>query len=194
MVNVTTQTIPNGATITMNSHGAGLSIGPAVTVGASGQVLTGTGSTAWVNSPLTTSIGNVNNGNLHGMLNSIFLDERTQLSANVKKYQVFDITEDLLALSTCWQRIRNDKNYVGQRPENITDELLFSMVNFEDKKKAEKIRDYYSKKFTLWALNGVTLTPFREDLKKFIHSDGKIFKEDMKPLVYRLPEIGRAHV
>mgnify|MGYP006269070473 CR=1 FL=1 len=164
-----------------------LTIGPPGAIG-SGQHLTinAGGTIAWANSGvnLNTALGNVNTGSLK----SIWLHDNEYVNPNVKKYQVYESTEDLLALSTCWQRIRSDKTYIGQRPESITDEVLFNFVTFEDKKKAEKIRDYYSKKFTLWALNGVKLTSFREDLKKFIHSDGKIFKEDMKALVYRLPE------
>jgi hypothetical protein len=164
------------------------------TIGA-GQTLSigQNGTSSWIVNPsLSTSIGNVTTGNLNSALNSALsglrLNENAQISPNVKQYEVFEITEDLLALSTCWQRIRNDKTYTGARPTKITDEILFDKVNFEDKQKAEKVRDYYSKKFTLWALNGIRLSKFREDLKKFVHSDGKMFKEDMKPLVYRLPE------
>jgi len=40
----------------------------------------------------------------------------------------------------------------------------------------------------LWKLKGEKLSQFREDMNSFIHTDGKIFKEDMMPLAYRLPE------
>jgi hypothetical protein len=167
----------------MNITGVGaIGAGQTLSIGQNGTA-------SWTVSPsLSTSIGNVTTGNLNSALSGLWLNENAQISNNVKKYEVFEITEDLLALSTCWQRIRNDNYYAGTRPSKITDEILFEKVNFIDKQKAEKIRDYYSKKFTLWALNGIHLTKFREDLKKFVHSDGKMFKEDIKPLVYRLPE------
>jgi hypothetical protein len=40
----------------------------------------------------------------------------------------------------------------------------------------------------VWKLKNIPLTSFREDMNTFIHSDGKTFKENMIPLVYRLPE------
>jgi hypothetical protein len=40
----------------------------------------------------------------------------------------------------------------------------------------------------VWKLKNIKLTPFREDMNTFIHGDGKMFKENMLPLVYRLPE------
>ena len=40
----------------------------------------------------------------------------------------------------------------------------------------------------VWKLKNIKLTQFREDMNTFIHSNGKTFKENMMPLVYRLPE------
>lgn len=113
--------------------------------------------------------------------------------ANVKKYEVFEITEDLLVLSTTWQRMRKERDAGNQAglmlmPSSITDNILFKNITVDDRDRAEQIRDYYHKKLMLWALNEINLSPFRHDMKKFIQSDGKVFQEGMKPLVYRLPE------
>ena len=37
-------------------------------------------------------------------------------------------------------------------------------------------------------LRGQNLSSFRKDLNTFIHGDCKVFKEELLPLVYRLPE------
>lgn len=112
------------------------------------------------------------------------------LNSNVKKYEVYEISQDLLALSVCWSRLR--KGRVENQPyvniAKLLDSELFRQLNEDDIIQANVIRDYYSKKIMVWKLKNITLTPFREDLNTFIHSDGKTFKESMLPLVYRLPE------
>ena len=111
---------------------------------------------------------------------------------DVKKYEIYEISQDLLALSTTWQRIRESRNnspvFVDVFPEKILDSVLFKNVTSDDIAKANEIRDYYSKKIMLWKLKGQELTKFRKDMNEFIHSDGKKFREEMKPLVYCLPD------
>ena len=110
---------------------------------------------------------------------------------HVKKYQVLEIEEDLLALSCAWQRIRSVSKE-DRSPQlsvtRLTDSTLFRCVSQADHDKAAQVRDYYSKKIMLWKLKGVRMSAFREDMNSFIHTDGKVFKENMQPLVYRLPE------
>lgn len=112
------------------------------------------------------------------------------LNSNVKKYEVYEISQDLLALSVCWSRYRKVRNEPGIHPTitKLLDSELFRLVTAEDIEQANIIRDYYSKKIMVWKLKNITLTAFREDLNTFVHSDGKTFKESMLPLVYRLPE------
>lgn len=112
---------------------------------------------------------------------------------NVKKYEVYEISQDLLALSVCWARLRKERKensglqlYVPI--SKLLDSELFKRVNEDDIVQANIIRDYYSKKIVMWRLKGITLTNYRNDLNTFIHSDGKTFKENMLPLAYRLPE------
>jgi hypothetical protein len=113
-----------------------------------------------------------------------------QINPHVKKYQVIEIEEDLLALSTTWKRLRDQCKNGGPHPNisKLVDRELFSKVTEQDREQANMIRDYYSKKIVMWKLKDQQLTKFREDMNSFIHSNGKVFKEDMYPLVYRLPE------
>lgn len=114
---------------------------------------------------------------------------------NVKKYEVFETTEDILALSVTWHRLRplishGISNIVNpsNRPTKLTDSVLFKEMIQEDRDKANVIRDYYSKKLMMFTLKGQQLTSYRKDLNTFIHGDCKVVKEEMMPLVYRLPE------
>ena len=140
--------------------------------------------------PNNTTISLTSAGNVIGSspLN-IFEDE---IQHHVKRYEVFEIEEDLLLLSIVWQRMRKerDNNQQGQiaMPSTVTDKILFRNITPEDRTRTETIRDYYHKKFMMWALNDIRLTSFREDLKKLIQSDGKVFKENIRPLAYRIPE------
>ena len=114
---------------------------------------------------------------------------------NVKKYEVFETTEDILALSVTWHRLRplishgisNIMN-PSDRPTKLTDEILFKEMIPEDRDKANVIRDYYSKKLMMINLRGQRISNYRKDLSTFIHGDNKIVKEEMMPLIYRLPE------
>lgn len=114
---------------------------------------------------------------------------------NVKKYEVFETTEDILALSVTWHRLRPLISHgiskivnPSNRPTKLTDAVLFNEMIQEDRDKANVIRDYYSKKLMMFTLKGQPLTNYRKDLNIFIHGDCKIVKEEMMPLVYRLPE------
>lgn len=108
----------------------------------------------------------------------------------IKRYEVFESDEDLLALSVCWKRLRDSRlnGYPIVSITKLTDRELFDHVTSDDRTLASTIRDYYSKKIMLLKLKNIELTKFRHDLNEFIHSDGKIFKETMLPLAYRLPE------
>ena len=116
-------------------------------------------------------------------------------NVNVKKYEVFETTEDILALSVTWHRLRplishgisNIMN-PSDRPTKLTDAVLFKEIIQEDREKADVIRDYYSKKLMMFTLKGQRFSNYRKDLNTFIHGDCKVVKEEMMPLVYRLPE------
>jgi len=130
-------------------------------------------------------------GNIRTLLGSsgtsITMDEWETFSNTpyAKKYEVFETTEDILALSVTWQRLRLSPNI---RPTKLTDSILFKEIIQEDRDKAERIRDYYSKKLMVITLREQRISKFRKDLSTFVHGDSKIVKEEMMPLIYRLPE------
>lgn len=129
----------------------------------------------------TITLGNLNNS-ISGLFN-------LSSSNNVKKYEVIETTEDLLALSCAWYRIRTDKEE-GVRPliTSLLSEDLFKHVTTSDREMANEVRDYYSKKFMVMALKDQRLTNFRQDLKDYLVGDPNKFVEKTVPMIYRLPE------
>ena len=115
-------------------------------------------------------------------------------STYVKKYEVFETTEDILALSVTWHRMRSSLSHKinmlasASRPTKLTDSVLFREMIQEDRDRADIIRDYYSKKLMVITLREQRISKFRKDLSTFIHGDDKVIKEEMMPLIYRLPE------
>ena len=155
----------NGGSLTTNLNS--YTSTPTISIGA-----LGTGSTGY-------SAQGVNLGNFEFQFND-----------DVQKYEVYEISKDLLALSVCWARYRKSRDISGPQPTitKLLDSELFRLVTEDDIAHANIIRDYYSKKIMVLKLKNVGFTAFREDLNTFIHNDGKMFKENMLPLAYRLPE------
>lgn len=116
----------------------------------------------------------------------------TTYNPNVKKYQIMETVEDLLALSTTWKRLRDERKISNHNgyivPTSLIDNILFSNITDIDRSRAGEVRDYYSKKVVYWKLKDIPLSRFRQEMSEFIHTDGKRFKEEILPLVYRLPE------
>lgn len=114
------------------------------------------------------------------------LIENQNLHPEVKKYEVFESPEDVLALSVAWKRLRD----MGVSPVGkLLDKELFSKVTEDDRMNAATIRDYYSKKFMLKSLigNGQPLSNFRKTIYKIINGDGKMVTQDAFGPVYYLP-------
>ena len=98
--------------------------------------------------PWNTSLGNLTgNLTLHGLLGVTH-------GEHVKKYEILEIDEDLLALSTAWKRLRDTHNSGGTYTpiSTLLDKELFNHVTIDDRQKANEIRDYYSKKIMMWKL------------------------------------------
>lgn len=135
-------------------------------------------------------------------LTTLSIGEINQLiNQNVKKYEIYELTEDLLILSCVWYRMR--KHRVPNKPIGISgiaglvfhptpskliDDVLFQNITAEDKELSKNIRDYYSKKIMMLKLKDIKLTKYRDDLNNFIHSDGTKFQENIFGLAYKLPE------
>jgi hypothetical protein len=141
----------------------------------------------------TISIGAVGSGSFGYSAQTVNLANfGFQFGDDVQKYEVYEISKDLLALSVCWARYRKTRDTTPHLLQptitKLLDSELFRLVTEEDIVHANVIRDYYSKKIMVWKLKNEGFTAFREDLNTFIHSEGKTFKESMLPLAYRLPE------
>lgn len=159
-------------TITLGAVGAGsgLSISPNLSLNSIGQ------------------LSGIQLGNLTASDTFERMFSNEQISRNIKKYEVYESAEDLLVLSVVWHKIRKNNKDHFPRPTSLTDNYLFQNIESVDRERATEIRDYYSKKLMMFTLKEQQLSAFRKDLSSFVHSDGKIFKESMMPLVYRLPE------
>lgn len=109
-------------------------------------------------------------------------------SSNVKKYEVIETTEDLLALSCTWHRIRTLNLPARSTIDRMLSDELFELVTDADREMANEVRDYYSKKLMIFTLKDQKLTPFRQDLSEYLHGDANKFTEKAIAMVYRLPE------
>lgn len=105
--------------------------------------------------------------------------------AFLKKYEMYESTEDVIALACAADRIFNaNKIYY-----KITDRDLYQKIEQQDRDKAKEIKDYYSKKVMMLKLKGSgQLSSFRTDMNTLIHSDGLLFKENMIGVAYWLPK------
>lgn len=141
------------------------------------------------NSMLTTSQLNtislqpITSGNLHSIAGSPMF-EFNKTHDLLKKYEVYESNESILALSVAARRLLRDSRAFYK----ITDRELFSKITPEDRALADIIKDYYSKNVMMWKLKGNgKLSPFREDMNKLIHSDMLTFKENMIGIAWWLP-------
>ena len=163
--------------------------------------ITGTGGGSGMNSISPHSISPLSISSL-SPAQTISLDDRylnnlfknNNRSDYVKRYEVIEATEDILALSVAWKRLRDTTNESIQngslhiKVTTLLDDHLFRKMEESDRIRANEIRDYFSKKIMLWTLKSVKLSAYRQDLNKFIHGDGKKVTEELLPLIYRLPE------
>jgi hypothetical protein len=103
---------------------------------------------------------------------------------NLKKYEIFESTEDIMALGVAANRMMREHRIHYK----LTDRELYTKLQSSDRDKAKEIRDYYSKKVMMLKLKGTgQMSSFREDMNKLIHTDGLVFKENMIGIAYWLP-------
>lgn len=107
------------------------------------------------------------------------------INPNVKKYEIYEFTEDVLALSVTWNRLRSlGINNVSR----LTDNELFRSITPEDRTLADTIANYYSKKIMmLKIMDNTRLSSYRQDLNEFVHNDRKKVVDKMFGLAYHLP-------
>lgn len=149
----------------------------------------------------TLTLGNISAGSNGAIgpgmspwaVKGLLADDIFNNSSRIKKYEVIETPEDLLAMSVAWHRIRKENKEAGTKthPPTITTLLSNDLINYitpDDRVKADTIRIYYSKKIMMLTLMEIRLTSFREDLKDYLHGDCKKFIEKVVPMIYRLPE------
>jgi hypothetical protein len=132
------------------------------------------------------SSGNMNTVNI----TDIFKANLYQDSIYVKTYQIIEAVEDLLALSVTHKRLMIENISVIAKSfafKNILDPVVFQNLTESDREIANTIRKYYSQQILMWALKGIKLTSFREDLKTYLNGEGNKFVENTIPLVTKLP-------
>lgn len=136
------------------------------------------------------SSGGGSNGIMaQSLFNSISLNDIDSLRhENVKRYEVIETTEDILALSVAWKRLRDNREKVPVYINSLLSNSLFDQVTNEDREHAIVIRDYFSKKIMLWTLKEIRLSGYRQDLSELIHGDSKKVTDKMLPIAFRLPE------
>lgn len=150
---------------------------------------TGRSNMAISNSPIT--ISNISAAQLKGLNSSSLNQSPWDISfndnthSNLKKYEMYESTEDVVALSCAADRLFREKQIYYK----VTDRELYNKIEQQDRDKAKEIKDYYSKKVMMLKLKGTgQLSPFRTDMNQLIHTDGLLFKESMIGIAYWLPK------
>ena len=106
----------------------------------------------------------------------------------VKKYEVLESPEDVLALSVTWKRLNKTNPSAVASVSNLLSKELFMHITDEDRELGQEIRDYYSKKIMLWKLKNARFSKFRDDLNAYIHSPTPLLvKNDLLGMIYYLP-------
>ena len=106
----------------------------------------------------------------------------------VKKYEVLESPEDVLALSVTWKRLNKINSSAVASISNLLSKELFEHITDEDRELGQEIRDYYSKKIMLWKLKNARFSKFRDELNSYIHSPTPLLvKNDLLGMIYYLP-------
>lgn len=111
------------------------------------------------------------------------IDQEAQ-SPYIKKIEVYDSTEDVLALSCAWLRNRSDPKY---SVASLRDPQLYKLITEADRMHAQEIRTYYQRKIMMLKLAGKKLSKFRTDLERFVQETGYRYLDTDTGLAYYLP-------
>jgi hypothetical protein len=140
-----------------------------------------------LNSPGNVNYPAISTVNLNDILRA---SNSYQDNSYVKTYSIIEAMEDLLALSVAHKRLMIENISVLAKSfsfKNILDPVVFQNLTESDREIANTIRKYYSQQILMWALKGIKLTAFREDLKTYLNGEGNKFVENTIPLVTKLP-------
>ena len=123
-------------------------------------------------------------------INDIIRSTSYQDGKYVKTYSIIEATEDLLVLSVAHKRLMSEKVSLLAKSfsfKNILDSVVFENLTDNDREIADSVRKYYSQQIVMWALKGIKLTSFREDLKTYLNGENNKFVENTIPLITKLP-------
>jgi hypothetical protein len=113
---------------------------------------------------------------------------QSQYHEAVKKYEVYESPEDVLALSVTWKRLNKTNPSAVSNISNLLSKELFNHITDEDRELGQEIRDYYSKKIMIWKLKNARFSKFRDELNTYIHSPTPLLvKNDFMGMIYYLP-------
>jgi len=113
---------------------------------------------------------------------------QSQYHESVKKYEVLESPEDVLALSVTWKRLNKTNPSVLSNVSNLLSKELFNHITDEDRELGQEIRDYYSKKIMIWKLKNARFSKFRDELNTYIHSPTPLLvKNELMGMIYYLP-------
>lgn len=121
----------------------------------------------------------------------IFETAISGLNSSCVEKTYYESIEDSLIVSCVWHRLRNSNTNSKNFPfliGKIQNQELYNNITTADRTHAAKIRDFYQKRFMIWKLKDKRLSKFRQDLEKYINSDGKLYPNDYSGMIYRLPE------
>jgi hypothetical protein len=138
--------------------------------------------------PITISA--IGGGGYTSLTSGIQWDEVAEYKHHegVKKYEVYESPEDILALSVTWKRLNQHHPSAVAGVSNLLSKELFTHINDEDRELGQEIRDYYSKKVMIWKLKNARFSKFRDDLNAYIHSPTPLLvKNDLMGMIYYLP-------
>jgi hypothetical protein len=140
----------------------------------------------------TITLQNLQGLNLSNSLSSGIQWDELRVSSkyhdSVKKYEVYESPEDVLALSVTWKRLNKTNPSILASVSNLLSKELFMHVTDEDRELGQEIRDYYSKKIMIWKLKNARFSKFRDELNAYIHSPTPLLvKNDLMGMIYYLP-------
>lgn len=100
---------------------------------------------------------------------------------NEGREQKFNSEIDIIVVSCARYRL-NDKNYYS-----LSDTDLLKEITLADYEKAKAIRKHYGELLICEQLKGNNLSEFRKELALILATDGSVYKENWKGILYKLP-------